>query len=288
MFLQSHLRAATSACELRFRFSSFLGGGEGEKAGPEMPLVHIAKALGLGKGGAMRGAFEVLIAQLSSLVAPDATPAHQRVAFTIAFVALAAKMAKADGCVAVIEAETFHRMYEVRADEAVNVRQVFDLAAQDTAGFESYARQIAKALRHEPRILRDVFDGLFHIAASDGILHPSEDRFLRAVAGIFGIEAVELRTIRRAFVYGDVLVAGGGDSPYDVLSVDPSISTADLKLRHRELVRDHHPDSLAARGIPEAFHAAAGRKLAMFNAAYDAILRKRGLKQSSAVAGSVQ
>lgn len=259
-----------------------------EKAGPGMPLVHIKNALGLGKGGAVRSAFEAIAAQIAALVTPDATPAHQRVAFTIAFVALAAKMAKADGCVVPVEAQTFHRMHEVHADEAVNVRQVFDLAAQDTAGFESYARQIAKALSSEQRILRDVFDGLFHIAAADGILHPSEDRFLRTVAGIFGIGPVEFRAVRGAFVQGEAPVSRRDDSPYDVLGVDPAITAADLKLRHRELVRDHHPDSLTARGIPVAFHAAAGRKLAVFNAAYDAILRARGLKQSAAVEGSVQ
>jgi DnaJ like chaperone protein len=253
-----------------------------------MPLVHIKNALGLGKNGAVRGAFDTLLTQLGTLVTPNATPAHQRVAFTIAFVALAAKMAKADGCVAPIEAETFHRLYEVHAEQQINVRQVFDLASQDTAGFESYARQIAKALRNEPRILRDVFDGLFHIAASDGILHPSEDQFLRAVAGIFGIGGVEFRAIRRAFIQGDALAGALADSPYEVLGVEPSISTADLKLRHRELVRDYHPDSLTARGIPAAFHEAAGRKLAVFNAAYDAILRARGLKQSAAVEGSVR
>ncbi|MEQ1697021.1 MAG: TerB family tellurite resistance protein [Hyphomicrobiaceae bacterium] len=276
------------------RFRSYLGlnlldegVGKRKKAGPGMPIVHIKNALGLGEGGAVRGAFEALVAQLAALVTPDATPAHQRVAFTIAFVALAAKMAKADGCVVPIEAETFHCMYEVHADEAVNVRHVFDLAAQDTAGFESYARQIAHAVRNEPRILRDVFDGLFHIAACDGILHPGEERYLRTVAGIFGINPVEFRAIRSAFVQGGAAAGESGDSAYDVLGVDRSIATDELKLRHRALVRDHHPDSLTARGIPEAFHAAAGRKLAVFNAAYDAILRERGLKRSAAVEGSV-
>jgi DnaJ like chaperone protein len=243
-----------------------------------MPLLQITKALGLGEGGSVRGAFSALMSVLAPLLTPGATPAHQRVAFTIAFVSLAAKMAKADGCVTAIEAATFDRLYEVHADEAVNVGRVFDLAGQDTAGFESYARQIANALKDEPRILRDVYDGLFFIAASDGILHSGEDRFLREVGVIFGISPAEYRAIRSAFV--DVRTGQGApvDSPYDILGVDPEISTADLRARHRELVREHHPDSLAARGIPSAFHAGAGRKLAVFNAAFDEILRARGVK----------
>lgn len=250
---------------------------------PAMPWLLITKALGLDESGPLRGAFAALFALVCPTAVTDPTPAHQRAAFTIAFVALAAKMAKADGCVAPIEAETFHRLYEVRSGEAANVRAVFELAARDTAGFESYARQIATLLASEPRVLRDVFDGLFHIAAADGIIHASEDQFLRTVADIFGINAAEFRAIRAAFVQ-DVTQTKGGrdDSPYDILGVTPSIDPARLKARHRELVRDHHPDSLLARGVPMDFHAAASRKLAVINAAYDSILKERGQKRSAA------
>ena len=144
----------------------------------------ITKSLGLSEGGIVRSGFESLLAALG-LDASAHSPAHHRATFTIAFIALAAKMAKADGCVSPIEAETFARLYQVRPGEEPNVKRLFDLAAADASGFEAYAHQIARALSHEPALLRDVFDGLFHIAAADGILHPAEDRFLRRVAEIF-------------------------------------------------------------------------------------------------------
>ena len=244
-----------------------------------MPWALITKALGLNEGGSVRSAFDALWALLLPTSSP--TPAHQRAAFTIAFVALAAKMAKADGCVAPIEAETFHSLYNVQPAEAANVRRVFDLASQDTAGFESYARQIARSLAAEPRLLRDVFDGLFHIAAADGIIHPGEDAFLRTVADIFGIGPAEFRAIRAAFVQDTRGAKANAGSPYEILGVPPSISDADLKARHRLLVREHHPDALSARGVPAAFHASAGRKLAVINSAFDTILKERGLKTAS-------
>jgi DnaJ like chaperone protein len=239
-----------------------------------MPWDLISQSFGLNGGGFLRAGLDALLARIGM----DRTPAHQRAAFTIAFVALAAKMAKADGRVSPIEAQTFERLYEVAAKEAENVRRVFALASEDSAGFESYAQRIAKALRDEPRLLRDVFDGLFHIAAADGILHPNEDSFLRTVADIFGISSAEFRSIRAAFVVDATRSPRAGDSPYEVLGVEPSIADAKLKLRYRELVRDHHPDSLSARGVPTEFHSAAGRKLAVINDAYDAILKQRGLK----------
>jgi DnaJ like chaperone protein len=230
----------------------------------------------MGGAGFLRASLDALLA----MVGLDRTPAHRRASFTIAFVALAAKMAKADGRVSPIESQTFERLYEVAPAEAVNIRRLFALASEDSAGFESYAKRIGKALAEEPRLLRDVYDGLFHIAAADGILHPNEDGFLRTVAEIFGISSVEFRSIRAAFVVETARGSRASDSPYDVLGIDPALTDAALKARYRELVRDHHPDSLTARGVPSEFHGAADRKLAVINQAYDAVLKQRGLKVS--------
>ena len=238
-----------------------------------MPWDVITKNLGLNEGGFVRSGLDAVL----ELMGLGVTPSHQHAAFTIAFVALAAKMAKADGRVTGVETATFERLFDVAPGEASNVQRIYNLAAEDPAGYETYARQIARALSAEPRLLRDVFDGLFHIAAADGIIHPREDAFLRTVADIFDISAAEFRSIRAAFVV-DVTRGSRSDSPYDILGIAPSASDSALKARHRELVRDHHPDSLTARGVPPEFHGAAGRKLAVINAAYDAILRERGLK----------
>jgi DnaJ like chaperone protein len=244
-----------------------------------MPFLQIWTSLGLAEGGSVRSAIDALLERIGAV----RTPADQQVAFTIAFVALAAKMAKADGIVALVEKATFERLHTVDPSQAANVQRVFALAAGDSVGFEHYARQIARLLADEPRLLRDVLDALFHIAAADGILHPDEQSFLLTVSQIFGVGAAEFRAIRAAFV--TVPAGGAGDSPYEILGVDPTTPDADLKARHREMVRDHHPDSLTARGVPAEFHAAAGRKLAVINAAYDEILRARGLKTLATVDG---
>ena len=128
---------------------------------------------------------------------PDTPNATKTVAFTVAVVALSAKMAKADGVVSQAEAEAFQAIFHADADEMRNVQRIFDLAKQDVAGFESYAEQIANLLESEPQLMRDVFEGLFNIAASDGVLHQNEEAYLQAVAEIFGIGSDEYRAIRR-------------------------------------------------------------------------------------------
>jgi DnaJ like chaperone protein len=42
-------------------------------------------------------------------------------------------------------------------------------------------------------------------------------------------------------------------------------------------MRENHPDSLAARGVPPEFIARANAKVAQINAAWDLIKRERGL-----------
>lgn len=196
------------------------------------------------------------------------TPTHQRTAFTMALVALAAKMAKADGVAVAAELDAFERWFHLPDDQRDAVRRVFDLAKRDVAGYEQYARQINDLLAEDPEIKRDVFECLFHVASADGVLHADEEDFLETVAEIFGFSPETYREIRRMFVVDP-------DDPYKVLGVPHDISDDDLKQVYRRLAKANHSDRLAAHGVPREFQAVADRKLATINAAYDAILKER-------------
>jgi DnaJ like chaperone protein len=233
-----------------------------------MPRKPTSKAAGARKGGAVRGALAAVWAGLGLDRLVERTPAHRTVAFTIAVTTLAAKMAKADGVALPVEARMFERIFEIPDAEQGNVRRLYDLAKQDVTGYEAYAKKIARLLKEEHELLRSVLECLFHISAADGLLHPEEDEFLRVVAKRFGIGQLEFLTIRASFVHDP-------HSPYEVLGVRPNATDAELKARHRALAVEHHPDRLAASGVPLEFRAAADRRLAAINAAYDEILRDR-------------
>lgn len=192
------------------------------------------------------------------------------VAFTIGVVALSAKMAKADGVVSPLEVEAFRKVFEAKPSEAENVTRVFNLAKQDVAGYEAYADEIAKLLRDDRKLLQDVLEGLLHVAAADGVLHPKEDQYLADVASRFGFSQSEYRFFRARFI-------SDGCNPYDVLKLSPAATNEEIKARHRKLVIDNHPDKLMGRGVPREFVEIATRKLAAINAAYDTIARERGL-----------
>jgi DnaJ like chaperone protein len=195
------------------------------------------------------------------------------VTFTIAIIALAGKMARADGVVTEEEFDVFRKVFGVPPEEEANVRRIFNLARQDIAGFEHYAGQIAHLFMGNPAMLEDVLDGLFEIAKADGVLHPGEAAFLERVAEIFGFAPGEFRRIRASHFAPELT------DPYVILGLSYSADEEELKQTYRRLVRENHPDSLMARGVPAEFIKLANDKLAAINNAYEKIQQERGLKQ---------
>jgi DnaJ like chaperone protein len=110
---------------------------------------------------------------------------------------------------------------------------------------------------------------LFEIAKADGVLHPGESVFLERVADIFGFAPGEFRRIRASHFAPDAA------DPYVVLGVAYDAGDDEIKRTYRRLVRENHPDSLIARGVPEEFVRLATDKLAAINGAYEKIQAER-------------
>jgi DnaJ like chaperone protein len=154
--------------------------------------------------------------------------------------------------------------------EEASVRRLFNLARQDIAGFEYYAGQIAQLFKGNPAMLDDILDGLFDIAKADGVLHPGEARFLERVAEIFGFAPNEYRRIRASHFAPELT------DPYVILGISYVADEEEIKQTYRRLVRENHPDSLIARGVPAEFIKLATDKLAAINTAYEKIRAERG------------
>lgn len=198
---------------------------------------------------------------------------QREVAFTLAVIALSAKMAKADGQVTRDEVNAFKAMFHIPPGEMKNVARLFDEAKESTNGFEAYAEQIAGLFAHQPAVLEELLGSLFHIAKADGIVHPGEIDFLRKVAGIFGFDAHGFDRIRESY-----MPAGAAANPYAVLGVSESDGDDKIKAAYRKLTIENHPDKLMAEGMPEEFIDIANEKMAAINAAYDQIKKSRGIK----------
>jgi DnaJ like chaperone protein len=197
---------------------------------------------------------------------------RRRVAFSVAMIALSAKMAKADGIVTQDEIRAFRQIFLVPQKEARNVARLYDIARQDTAGYEVYAERLAAMCgsgHPNCAMLEDILDGLFHIAKADGVVHEREVLFLRRISEIFDIEAGHFDSILAR--HADM----GQADPYTVLGIGREASFEEIRKHYRRLVRENHPDRAIARGLPEEFVAIASTRAAALNAAYETIEKGR-------------
>lgn len=207
-----------------------------------------------------------------------AAPSPERaIGFTIAVIALGAKMAKADGKVTRDEVTAFRRIFTIPEGEEANAAQVFNLARQDVAGYDLYAAKVAKMFRKpgqklcadDRNVLVDVLDGLFQIAVADGDFHPGEDEFLSKVAAIFGLDqrCYDLMRARN--------VEGAPRDPYDVLGLTPEANLSDARRAWRKAVKESHPDQMIARGLPPEAVKLAERRLIALNQAWQDIQERQ-------------
>lgn len=215
--------------------------------------------------GAVSDAFDRIIEAVRATVSPVE---RREVAFTIAMIALSAKMAKADGVVTSDEVSVVKRLLVVPDAERGNVARIFNLAKQDSAGFETYAARIEALYREQPELLEDVLDGLFVIAGADGLVHDRERDFLERVAEIFHVSTTAFGRIMARHVKPEET------DPYVVIGIPRTATPDEIKRAWRRQVVENHPDRLHARGVPTECIRIATERVAALNAAYDRIERE--------------
>ncbi|OAN19006.1 molecular chaperone DjlA [Photobacterium jeanii] len=132
-------------------------------------------------------------------------------------------------------------------------------------------------------------------AFADGTLHPSERQILHIVARYLGFSEHQLEQRLRMQEAAFRFQQGGGGyqhhqqgggfkappskdqlaAAYDVLGVSPSASAQELKRAYRKQMNEHHPDKLAAKGLPPEMMELAKQKAQELQAAYDLIRKEK-------------
>jgi len=187
-------------------------------------------------------------------------------AFSIALIALSAKMAKADGVVTDDEIDAFRDFFAFPEAEAGKVRMIYRLAQQDVAGFDEYVARVAKIFADSPVVLEDVLDCLFHVALADGVAHPRELELIERAAAAFEVKDAAFRRIKATHL------GLGEDDPHLILGVDFEAGLDGVKAAYRRLAHEHHPDALLARGVPTELVKIGEQRMAAINAAYEKLL----------------
>ncbi|MGG5810377.1 TerB family tellurite resistance protein [Falsiroseomonas sp. CW058] len=202
--------------------------------------------------------------------------------FAISVIVLSAKLAKADGPVKRQEIDAFKAMFRIPPENLREVGQMFDKAREDGEGWEPFAERLGEAFADNRAMLEDVLAALFYIARADGPVTRGELPVLQGIHLRFGLDAAAWDRAKA----GSPASGGGGgaveqqqktDDAYATLGLTAAATDEEVRLAWRKLMRENHPDALAARGVPPDFVARATQKVAEINAAWDRIKRQRGL-----------
>jgi DnaJ like chaperone protein len=195
--------------------------------------------------------------------------------FSFAIVVLAAKLAKVDGPVKRAEIDAFRQMFRIPDEALRDVGRLFDQARETAAGWEPFAEKLGEVFADNKALLEDVLAALVRIARADGPVTKSEGDMLRGIHARFGLDAAAWERAKAGVPRG--VHPAELQDPYAVLGLTRQASDEEVRAAWRKLMRENHPDRLAARGVPEEFIRRATAKVAEINAAWDRIKRERGL-----------
>ena len=191
--------------------------------------------------------------------------------FSLGAVVLSAKLAKCDGPVKRAEIDMFRRQFRVPEDNLREIGRLFDQARESPEGFEVYATQLGEAFADNKPMLEQVLGSLFGIARADGPVNAAESAFLSSVHKAFGLDRLAWDRASGA----TARLSEDEADPYEIIGVPRSSSLEDVRLVWRKLMRENHPDTLAARGVPPEYAQKAAQTVARINAAWDRIKRDR-------------
>jgi DnaJ like chaperone protein len=202
---------------------------------------------------------------------------HRDQLFAIAAVTLSAKLAKCDGPVTRAEIDAFKAAFHVPPQNVPTVGRLFDEARKSATGYQPFAEELALAFEADNRVLlEEVLRSLFVIARSDGPVNEAETRFLADVHRLLRLDRFAWDQAKGGTNNRARPSAADGD-PYVELGLTRAATNDQLREARKKLMRENHPDSLAARGVPPEFIARATERAARVNAAWDRIKRERGL-----------
>jgi DnaJ like chaperone protein len=244
-----------------------MGGPPGAVMGAALGHAADTGAMGRFARGGLFDPARYHPARIAALFAP------REQVFAMAVVALSAKLAKCDGPVTRPEIDAFKRHFRIPEDSMRQVGRLFDQARDTSADFEPYARQLGESFADNRGVLEDVLAGLFGIARSDGPVNQKELEFLGRVARGFKLDGGAWERARG----GAARVQASEPDAYAELGVARTATDEAVRAAWKQLMRENHPDGLAARGVPPEFVARATEKVARINAAWDRVKRERGL-----------
>lgn len=200
------------------------------------------------------------------------------------FVALVAKVAKADGKVDALEAELVGIMFDDIAavfpepEKTKNIlKDIFAEQKDIPQNLEAVAQDLGQTIRRDKQKQQQFMGFLIQLAFIDGEVSQSEEDILQTIAEAFNFDPNAYHAIFDQFetMMKNVQPKANISDSYKILGVNETDDMTVIKKAYRKLVRLYHPDIIKSQGKSEQYMQEATAKTQEINQAYEMIKEKR-------------
>ena len=200
------------------------------------------------------------------------------------FVALVAKVAKADGKVDALEAQLIGIMFDdisaifPEPEKTKQIlKEIFNEEKQRIDDTQEVAQLFATAIRSDRAKQQQFMGFLIQLAFIDGEVSESEEELLQIIAEALEFDPNAYHAIFDQFeqMMKNVSPKANIEDAYKVLGVNKDDDMKTVKKAYKKLVRLYHPDIIASQGKDEAYMKEATAKTQEINQAYEMIEASR-------------
>ena len=200
------------------------------------------------------------------------------------FVALVAKVAKADGKVDALEAQLVGIMFDdisaVFPEPAKTkdiLKEIFNEEKNRSDDTQDIAQRLGRALRKNKAQQQQFMGFLIQLAFVDGEVSQSEEDILQTIAEALEFDPNAYHAIFDQFekMMANMTPKANIADAYKLLGVSESDDMSTIKKAYRKLVREYHPDIIKSQGKSEEYMQEATAKTQEINQAYEMIKEKK-------------
>jgi len=200
------------------------------------------------------------------------------------FVALVAKVAKADGKVDALEAQLVGIMFDdisavfPEPDKTKGIlKEIFSDEKNRSDDTQEIARALGLSIKRDKAKQQQFMGFLIQLAFIDGEVSQSEEDILQIIAEAFEFDVDTYHAIFDQFeqMMKNITPQVNIVDAYKLLGVNESDDMKVIKKAYKKLVRQYHPDIIASQGKSEAYMQEATAKTQEINQAYEMIEESR-------------
>lgn len=195
-------------------------------------------------------------------------------------------LAKSDGWVSEKDIQIARTIMNNLGLDAENKRLAIDFftaGKQSDFNLDETLGKLKLVCWHQPALLQIFLETQIRMAYANEQISPSKRTLLQHICKQLGISGLHFNFFEQQYGYQSSHSSSRGSIPrneldeaYQLLSLKPSASVAEIKKAYRKRMSENHPDRLIAKGLPQGMIKIATEKTQKIKQAYETIRQTKG------------